>query len=213
MLGPFTDLSTHQDKNSLALGSLSHTHAHLHKKRPFCGLSHIFFFSSTACGRGFYKSSSQDLQCSRCPAHSFNDREGSWRCDCEDGYYRALADPPSAACTSMSVTPHITWLTIEKVTHLSVLVCSGDSPALPVFSSSPLVSSHIILTLLMMERSHFLFPVLKQWWKVAASICRATPRWHWLCIERCCSQVAAACFVSAFQPLAGKVCTGNPPET
>ncbi len=48
-----------------------------------------------ACGRGFYKSSSQDLQCSRCPAHSFNDREGSWRCDCEDGYYRALSDPPS----------------------------------------------------------------------------------------------------------------------
>ncbi|KAK5614963.1 Ephrin type-A receptor 7 [Crenichthys baileyi] len=54
----------------------------------------------TACGRGFYKSSSQDLQCSRCPAHSFNDREGSWRCDCEDGYYRALSDPPSVACTN-----------------------------------------------------------------------------------------------------------------
>ncbi|XP_014832628.1 PREDICTED: ephrin type-A receptor 7-like isoform X1 [Poecilia mexicana] len=54
------------------------------------------------CGRGFYKSSSQDLQCSRCPAHSFNDREGSWRCDCEDGYYRALSDPPSVACTSES---------------------------------------------------------------------------------------------------------------
>uniref|UniRef100_A0A3B3H476 Ephrin type-A receptor 7 n=1 Tax=Oryzias latipes TaxID=8090 RepID=A0A3B3H476_ORYLA len=54
------------------------------------------------CGRGFYKSSSQDLQCSRCPAHSFNDREGSWRCDCEDGYYRALSDPPSVACTTPS---------------------------------------------------------------------------------------------------------------
>ncbi len=53
-----------------------------------------------ACGRGFYKSSSQDLQCSRCPAHSYNDREGSWRCDCVDGYYRALSDPPSVACTS-----------------------------------------------------------------------------------------------------------------
>ena len=52
-----------------------------------------------ACGRGFYKSSSQDLQCSRCPAHSFNDREGSGRCDCEDGYYRAPIDPPSVACT------------------------------------------------------------------------------------------------------------------
>ena len=64
-----------------------------------------FFLLSTACGRGFYKSSSQDLQCSRCPAHSFNDREGSWRCDCEDGYYRALSDPPSVACTSKSAMP------------------------------------------------------------------------------------------------------------
>uniref|UniRef100_A0A3P9L0Z2 Ephrin type-A receptor 7 n=1 Tax=Oryzias latipes TaxID=8090 RepID=A0A3P9L0Z2_ORYLA len=57
------------------------------------------------CGRGFYKSSSQDLQCSRCPAHSFNDREGSWRCDCEDGYYRALSDPPSVACTRPPSAP------------------------------------------------------------------------------------------------------------
>ncbi|XP_034006382.1 ephrin type-A receptor 7 isoform X1 [Trematomus bernacchii] len=57
------------------------------------------------CGRGFYKSTSQDLQCSRCPAHSFNDREGSWRCDCEDGYYRALSDPPSVACTRPPSAP------------------------------------------------------------------------------------------------------------
>lgn len=64
-----------------------------------------FFLPCSACGRGFYKSSSQDLQCSRCPAHSFNDREGSWRCDCEDGYYRALSDPPSVACTSKSSMP------------------------------------------------------------------------------------------------------------
>uniref|UniRef100_A0A673IAE2 receptor protein-tyrosine kinase n=1 Tax=Sinocyclocheilus rhinocerous TaxID=307959 RepID=A0A673IAE2_9TELE len=42
------------------------------------------------CGRGFYKSSSQDLQCSRCPAHSYNDREGSWRCDCEDAVCESL---------------------------------------------------------------------------------------------------------------------------
>lgn len=53
-----------------------------------------------ACGRRFYKSSSQDLQCSRCPTHSFSDREGSSRCECEDGYYRAPSDPPYVACTS-----------------------------------------------------------------------------------------------------------------
>uniref|UniRef100_A0A8C3A985 Ephrin type-A receptor 7 n=1 Tax=Cyclopterus lumpus TaxID=8103 RepID=A0A8C3A985_CYCLU len=61
------------------------------------------------CGRGFYKSSSQDLQCSRCPAHSFNDREGSWRCDCDDGYYRALSDPPSVACTSESACSNLVY--------------------------------------------------------------------------------------------------------
>ncbi|XP_061783734.1 ephrin type-A receptor 7 isoform X3 [Nerophis lumbriciformis] len=52
------------------------------------------------CGHGFYKFSSLDLQCSRCPMHSFNEHEGSWRCDCEDGYYRAFSDPPSVACTN-----------------------------------------------------------------------------------------------------------------
>lgn len=61
------------------------------------------FYSALACSRGFYKSSSQDLQCSRCPTHSFSDKEGSSRCDCEDSYYRAPSDPPYVACTSESV--------------------------------------------------------------------------------------------------------------
>ncbi|XP_070781518.1 ephrin type-A receptor 7 isoform X1 [Enoplosus armatus] len=68
------------------------------------------------CGRGFYKSSSQDLQCSRCPAHSFNDREGSWRCDCEDGYYRALSDPPSVACTRLPSAPQNLVYNINQTT-------------------------------------------------------------------------------------------------
>ncbi|XP_077366191.1 ephrin type-A receptor 7 isoform X1 [Festucalex cinctus] len=57
------------------------------------------------CGRGFYKMSSQDLQCSRCPMHSFIDREGSRRCECDDGYYRAFSDPPSVACTRPPSAP------------------------------------------------------------------------------------------------------------
>uniref|UniRef100_A0A672HRZ6 receptor protein-tyrosine kinase n=1 Tax=Salarias fasciatus TaxID=181472 RepID=A0A672HRZ6_SALFA len=69
-----------------------------------------------SCGRGFYKSSSQDLQCSRCPAHSFNDREGSWRCDCEDGYYRALSDPPSVACTRPPSAPQNLVYNINQTT-------------------------------------------------------------------------------------------------
>ncbi|XP_016311726.1 ephrin type-A receptor 7 isoform X3 [Sinocyclocheilus anshuiensis] len=68
------------------------------------------------CGRGFYKSSSQDLQCSRCPAHSYNDREGSWRCDCEDGYYRALSDPPSVACTRPPSAPQNLLYNINHTT-------------------------------------------------------------------------------------------------
>uniref|UniRef100_A0A8C2E713 Ephrin type-A receptor 7 n=1 Tax=Cyprinus carpio TaxID=7962 RepID=A0A8C2E713_CYPCA len=69
-----------------------------------------------SCGRGFYKSSSQDLQCSRCPAHSYNDREGSWRCDCEDGYYRALSDPPSVACTRPPSAPQNMLYNINHTT-------------------------------------------------------------------------------------------------
>ncbi|XP_051500999.1 ephrin type-A receptor 7 [Myxocyprinus asiaticus] len=68
------------------------------------------------CGRGFYKSSSQDLQCSRCPAHSYNDREGSWRCDCEDGYYRAFSDPPSVACTRPPSAPQNLLYNINHTT-------------------------------------------------------------------------------------------------
>uniref|UniRef100_A0A4W5NBR1 Ephrin type-A receptor 7 n=1 Tax=Hucho hucho TaxID=62062 RepID=A0A4W5NBR1_9TELE len=68
------------------------------------------------CGRGFYKSSSQDLQCSRCPAHSYNDREGSWRCDCEDGYYRGLSDPPSVACTRPPSAPQNLVYNINQTT-------------------------------------------------------------------------------------------------
>uniref|UniRef100_A0A8C7NYL1 Ephrin type-A receptor 7 n=1 Tax=Oncorhynchus mykiss TaxID=8022 RepID=A0A8C7NYL1_ONCMY len=73
-------------------------------------------FHQKACGRGFYKSSSQDLQCSRCPAHSYNDREGSWRCDCEDGYYRAHSDPPSVACTRPPSAPQNLVYNINQTT-------------------------------------------------------------------------------------------------
>uniref|UniRef100_A0A3Q4H7Y1 Ephrin type-A receptor 7 n=1 Tax=Neolamprologus brichardi TaxID=32507 RepID=A0A3Q4H7Y1_NEOBR len=76
------------------------------------------------CKAGFHQkgdfvcraSSSQDLQCSRCPVHSFNDREGSWRCDCEDGYYRALSDPPSVACTRPPSAPQNLVYNINQTT-------------------------------------------------------------------------------------------------
>ncbi|XP_072878683.1 ephrin type-A receptor 7 isoform X12 [Chlorocebus sabaeus] len=68
------------------------------------------------CGRGFYKSSSQDLQCSRCPTHSFSDKEGSSRCECEDGYYRAPSDPPYVACTRPPSAPQNLIFNINQTT-------------------------------------------------------------------------------------------------
>ncbi|XP_061756369.1 ephrin type-A receptor 7 isoform X2 [Nerophis ophidion] len=68
------------------------------------------------CGHGFYKFSSLDLQCSRCPMHSFNEHEGSWRCDCEDGYYRAFSDPPSVACTRPPSAPQNLIYNINQTT-------------------------------------------------------------------------------------------------
>ncbi|ERE84349.1 ephrin type-A receptor [Cricetulus griseus] len=68
------------------------------------------------CGRRFYKSSSQDLQCSRCPTHSFSDREGSSRCECEDGYYRAPSDPPYVACTRPPSAPQNLIFNINQTT-------------------------------------------------------------------------------------------------
>ncbi|XP_017309376.1 ephrin type-A receptor 7 isoform X5 [Ictalurus punctatus] len=72
--------------------------------------------SCEPCGRGFFKSSSQDLQCSRCPAHSYNDREGSRKCECEDGYYRAPSDPPSVACTRPPSAPQNLVYNINQTT-------------------------------------------------------------------------------------------------
>ncbi|XP_032876956.1 ephrin type-A receptor 7 isoform X1 [Amblyraja radiata] len=69
-----------------------------------------------ACGWGFYKSSSLDHQCARCPAHSHTDQEGSSRCECEDGYNRALTDPPSVPCTRPPSAPQNLIYNINQTT-------------------------------------------------------------------------------------------------
>ncbi|XP_072913589.1 ephrin type-A receptor 7 isoform X4 [Hemitrygon akajei] len=69
-----------------------------------------------ACRWGFYKSSSLDHQCARCPAHSHTVREGSSRCECEDGYYRALTDPPSVPCTRPPSAPQNLIYNINQTT-------------------------------------------------------------------------------------------------
>ncbi|XP_037100004.1 ephrin type-A receptor 7 isoform X4 [Syngnathus acus] len=68
------------------------------------------------CGRGYYKSYSQELLCSRCPLHTFTEHEGSRRCECDDGYYRAFTDPPSFACTRPPSAPQNLVYNINQTT-------------------------------------------------------------------------------------------------
>lgn len=151
------------------------------------------FLPSAACGRGFYKSSSQDLQCSRCPAHSLNDREGSWRCDCEDGYYRALSDPPSVACTSKSAmlllsehsTDHLNWnshvwgLCVDLFSQCAAVswrpqMCSIAIPHPPRMSLCLLacMSVFCLRLLLMMRGAICHFPSERVQWQSAAAAVR-----------------------------------------
>ncbi|KAG9349373.1 hypothetical protein JZ751_027816 [Albula glossodonta] len=58
-----------------------------------------------ACRSGFYKSSSGNLKCSKCPPHSFNHQEGSIHCACEKNYFRSEGDPASMACTRPPSAP------------------------------------------------------------------------------------------------------------
>lgn len=57
------------------------------------------FILSPACRAGFYKSTLGNMECSKCPPHSFSHHEGSLHCGCEKNYFRAEGDPASMACT------------------------------------------------------------------------------------------------------------------
>lgn len=127
----FQDVKEGQTVYSEYLSCVFHIpESKFHLKHRCVQNSVCLFHFPLACGRGFYKSSSQDLQCSRCPMHSFSDREGSSRCDCEDSYYRAPTDPPYVACTSelfMDVIAEGSFLANHRHRHLQ------DTCALPLF--------------------------------------------------------------------------------
>uniref|UniRef100_A0A8C1I3M0 receptor protein-tyrosine kinase n=1 Tax=Cyprinus carpio carpio TaxID=630221 RepID=A0A8C1I3M0_CYPCA len=55
-----------------------------------------------ACRPGFYKASSGNVKCSKCPPHSYTHQEGATHCDCEKNYFRAEDDPVSMACSPPS---------------------------------------------------------------------------------------------------------------
>ncbi|MFT7808035.1 ephrin type-A receptor 6-like, partial [Arapaima gigas] len=51
------------------------------------------------CRPGFYKAFTGNINCSKCPPHSFSHDEGAALCRCETGFFRAEKDPPTMACT------------------------------------------------------------------------------------------------------------------
>lgn len=55
--------------------------------------------SSAACQLGFYKSAPGDQLCAKCPLHSHSESRAARVCRCDSSFYRAVQDPPSAACT------------------------------------------------------------------------------------------------------------------
>ncbi|XP_015217212.1 ephrin type-A receptor 3 isoform X2 [Lepisosteus oculatus] len=61
--------------------------------------------SCQACRPGFYKSSLDNLKCSKCPPHSYSHQEGAVYCSCEKNYYRSDKDPASMACTRPPTAP------------------------------------------------------------------------------------------------------------
>ncbi|XP_041739288.2 ephrin type-A receptor 3-like isoform X4 [Coregonus clupeaformis] len=61
--------------------------------------------SCQACRAGFYKSLLGNVQCSKCPPHSFAYHEGALHCGCEKNYFRSDGDPPSMACTRPPSAP------------------------------------------------------------------------------------------------------------
>ncbi|XP_078419727.1 ephrin type-A receptor 3-like [Cetorhinus maximus] len=57
------------------------------------------------CRPGFYKASSMDAFCMKCPPHSYSHQESSSQCTCEKSYFRAETDPRAMPCTRPPTAP------------------------------------------------------------------------------------------------------------
>ncbi|CAG5865455.1 unnamed protein product [Menidia menidia] len=68
---------------------------------------------------GFYKSTLGNMECSKCPPHSFSHYEGSLNCGCEKNYFRAEGDPASMACTRPPSAPRNV---ISSINETSVIL-------------------------------------------------------------------------------------------
>ncbi|KAM9860983.1 ephrin type-A receptor 6-like [Aulostomus maculatus] len=58
-----------------------------------------------ACKPGFFKAYAGNTKCSKCPAHSSSHDQAATICHCEKGFYRAIKDPSTTACTRPPSAP------------------------------------------------------------------------------------------------------------
>lgn len=56
--------------------------------------------SSAACKPGSFKAYAGNGKCSKCPLHSSSHDQAATICHCDKGFYRAIKDSSSMACTS-----------------------------------------------------------------------------------------------------------------
>ncbi|KAM7424305.1 hypothetical protein PAMA_000576 [Pampus argenteus] len=52
-----------------------------------------------ACKPGFFKAYTGNTKCSKCPPHSSSHDQAATICHCDKGFYRAIKDPSTMACT------------------------------------------------------------------------------------------------------------------
>ncbi|XP_040279195.1 ephrin type-A receptor 2 [Bufo bufo] len=57
------------------------------------------------CKAGYFKADASNSPCQLCPDHTEPSSEGATSCMCQDGYFRATADPISSSCTSSPSAP------------------------------------------------------------------------------------------------------------
>ncbi|XP_039867490.1 ephrin type-A receptor 6-like isoform X1 [Simochromis diagramma] len=58
-----------------------------------------------ACKPGFFKAYAGNTKCSKCPLHSSSHDQAATICHCDKGFYRALKDPTTMACTRPPSAP------------------------------------------------------------------------------------------------------------
>ncbi|KAG7222343.1 hypothetical protein INR49_016298 [Caranx melampygus] len=58
-----------------------------------------------ACRPGFFKAYAGNTKCSKCPPHSSSHDQAATICHCDKGFYRAIKDPSTMACTRPPSAP------------------------------------------------------------------------------------------------------------